>query len=211
MWFSKKREESLQPDYQESIDRLNTNLRHSFLKIKDDIKTIKAWIEYFESQHKEHKTKFKQVESRLVQMDEFVSYVMLSPQKQEKLTQQEAVLQEEVKEILEQAPTPQYLKLLEDLTETQKTMFYRLALLLKEAGQEWVTIKTLATDLYPNKPYDQVRSTASEYANVLIESGLLEKRRRGKHTFITITPKGKQVVEKSKHEVAQRMKTRGKK
>lgn len=210
MWFSKKREDSLQPDYQEEIIRLNTNLKHSFLKIKEDIKAIKLWIDYFEGQHKEHKSKFKHVESRLTQMDDFISYSVLASQKQERLTKQESVLQEEVKEILEQAPSPHYLKLLEDLTETQKTMFYRLALLLKEADQEWVTIKTLATDLYPNKPYDQVRSTASEYANVLIESGLLEKRRRGKQTYITITKKGQQLVEKSKHEAAQRVKIKSK-
>ena len=210
MWFSKKREDELQAEHQEELARLNTNLKHSFLKIKEDIKAIKEWIDYFETQHKEHKTKFKHLDNKLMQIDEFISYSVLTTPKQEQQTKEDQVLQEEVKEILEQAPTPQYFKLLEDLTETQKNIFYRLALLLKEADQEWITIKMLATDLYPNKQYDQVRSTASEYVNVLIESGLLEKRRRGKHTYVTITQKGKQLLEKSKHEVAQKVKNRGK-
>jgi DNA-binding transcriptional ArsR family regulator len=212
MWFSKKREEEIQEDYREEIARLNSNLKHSFLKIKEDIKAIKEWIDYFESQHQDHKSKFKQVEEKLAQVDEAVSYVLLSPTKeQHKLThKQEEKLEEEVKEILEQAPTPHYLKLLDDLTETQKTMFYRLAILLKEAGQEWMTMKALATDLYPNKQYDQVRSTTSEYVNVLIESGLLEKRRRGKQTYIGITEKGKQLVKKAQQEEPQKVKSRAK-
>ncbi len=210
MWFSKKREED-NTEYREDLERLNANLKHSFIKIKDDIKAIKEWIDYFELQHRDHKTKFKHVENRLSQIDETVSYVLLSPPKeQEKIVQQQERLQEEVKEILEQAPSPQYLKLLDDLTETQKSMFYRLALLLKEADQEWMTMKALAMDLYPNKQYDQVRSTTSEYVNILMESGLLEKRRRGKQTYITITKKGQQLLEKSKHEIAQKVKNRGK-
>lgn len=210
MWFSKKREED-NNEYREDLERLNANLKHSFIKIKDDIKAIKEWIDYFESQHRDHKNKFRHVENKLAQIDETVSYVLLSPPKEQiKITQQQERLQEEVKEMLEQAPTPQYLKLLDDLTETQKSMFYRLALLLKEAGQEWMTMKALATDLYPDKPYDQVRSTTSEYINILIESGLLEKRRRGKQTYITITKKGQQLLEKSKHEITQKVKNRGK-
>jgi hypothetical protein len=210
MWFSKKREEENANDYREELEHLNTNLKQSFQKIKEDIKNIKAWIEYFEGQHKDHKSKFKNVESKLTQMDEFIAYSVLAPQKNEK-NKQDSIVQEEIKEILEEAPKPHYLKVLEDLTETQKTMFYRLALLLKEADQEWVTMKTLATDLYPDKEYDRVRSTASEYVNILIESGLLEKRRRGKQTYIAITNKGKQLLEKSKHEITQKVKNRAKK
>ncbi len=211
MWFSKKREDEFQEDYREDIARLNSNLKHSFLKIKDDIKAIKEWIDYFESQHKDHKNKFKHVESRLAQIDETVSYVLLAPPKQQaRLIEQEEKLEEEVKEILEQAPSPQYLRLLDDLTETQKTMFYRLSILLKEAGQEWMTMKALATDLYPNKVYDQVRSTTSEYVNVLMEAGLLEKRRRGKQTYIGITEKGRQVVKKAQQEEPQKVKNRTK-
>lgn len=209
MWFSKKREES-DTSYREDLERLNTNLKHSFVKIKEDIKAIKEWIEYFEGQHKDHKHKFKHVESRLTQIDETVSYALLAPPKQQAQLIQEEKLEEEVKEILEQAPSPQYLKLLEDLTETQKSMFYRLSILLKEADQEWMTMKALATDLYPNKQYDQVRSTTSEYVNVLMEAGLLEKRRRGKQTYIGITEKGRQVVKKVQQEEPQKVKNRAK-
>ena len=210
MWFSKKREE-IDNEYREDLERLNANLKHSFVKIKEDIKAIKEWIEYFEGQHKDHKNKFRHVESRLTQIDETVSYALLAPPKQQaRLIQEEEKLEEEVKEILEQAQTPQYLRLLDDLTETQKTMFYRLSLLLKEAGQEWMTMKALATDLYPNKVYDQVRSTTSEYVNVLMEAGLLEKRRRGKQTYIGITEKGRQVIKKAQQEEPQKVKNRAK-
>ncbi len=209
MWFSKKREES-DSEYREDLERLNANLKHSFVKIKEDIRAIKEWIEYFEGQHKDHKNKFRHVEGRLSQIDQTVSYVLLAPPKQQAQLIQEEKLEEEVKEILEQAPTPQYLKLLDDLTETQRSMFYRLSILLKEADQEWMTMKALATDLYPNKQYDQVRSTTSEYVNVLMEAGLLEKRRRGKQTYIGITEKGRQVIKKVQQEEPQKVKNRTK-
>lgn len=207
MWFSKKRDDVLLTAHQEELARLNINLKHSFLKIKEDIRAIRAWIDYFETQHREHKSKFKHVENRLAQMDELVSYAVLTPQKQ---TKENVMLQQEVKEMLEQTSSSHYLKLLEGLTETQKVMFHRLALLLKEAGQEWITIKSLATDLYPNKTYDQIRSMMSEYVNILVESGLLEKRRRGKQAYVTVTNKGKQLLEKVKQEVAPKIKTKGK-
>ena len=212
MWFSKKREE-LFPEYHEDLAQINANLRHSFIKIKEDISAIRAWIEYFESQHKDHKNKFKHMETKLAQLNEVISYTFLTQaqQPQKQLHRQEEKLEEEIEEVLEQAPKPAYLKLIEDLTETQKMMFYRLAVLLKEADQDWMTMKALATDLYPNKPYDQVRSTTSEYVNVLIESGLLEKRRRGKQTYIGITDKGKQLVKKAQQEEPQKVKNRLKK
>src|SRR3989344_8986560 len=109
MWFSKKREED--NEYREDLERLNANLKHSFVKIKEDIKAIKEWIDYFEGQHTDHKNKFKHVENKLAQINETVSYVLLSPPKeQEKIVQRQERLQEEVKEILEQAPSPHYLK-----------------------------------------------------------------------------------------------------
>lgn len=213
MWFSKKRNEIALPEYREDLEQINANLKHSFIKIKEDIGAIRAWIEYFDSQHKDHKTKFKHMENKLGQLNEIISYTLLTQaqQPQKRLSVTEEKLEEEIEEVLEQAPRPAYLKLLEDLTETQKMMFYRLAVLLKEAGQDWMTMKALATDLYPNKPYDQVRSTTSEYINVLIESALLEKRRRGKQTYIGITEKGKQLVKKAQQEEPQKVKNRMKK
>jgi len=89
-------------------------------------------------------------------------------------------------------------KVLGDLTETQKSMFYRLGTLLYESSQEWITTKALAQELYPNKRYDVVRSTLSEYISILIESGLVKKRRKGKLTYLSITKKGVNLFETTK-------------
>ena len=80
---------------------------------------------------------------------------------------------------------------LDDLTETQKAIFFRLGVFQRESGQEWTALKTLATDLYPGKSYDKVRSTVSEYIGILVDAGLIHKLRKGKQTYLAITEKGK--------------------
>ena len=86
---------------------------------------------------------------------------------------------------------------LDDLTETQKAMFFRLGSFQRESGQEWTALKTLAQDIYPGKTYDKVRSTVSEYIGILVDAGLIAKTRKGKQTYITITEKGQQYFKKN--------------
>jgi hypothetical protein len=123
-------------------------------------------------------------------MNEVVSYAFLSQQKEtEKEVQQQKIIPE-VSTVFSPGERERNFDLVEELTDTQKSMFYRAGLLLQESGQEWIALKSLASDLYPEREYDQVRSTTSEYVNVLVDNGLLDKKRRGKHTLISLTKKG---------------------
>lgn len=191
-FFRKRRDPTLE-DYQREMSKINQNLRNSFVKIKQDVKTIREWIDHFHNKHTHHSKKIQHIENKLSELNETVSYSLLAASQKEEpreLIQEAQILEDPQEEITS--------KVLDDLTDTQKSIFHRVGTLLKESGQKWITIKSLALDLYPNKSYDQIRSTASEYISILIEASLLNKKRKGKQTYITLTKKGEKFFNKSK-------------
>ncbi|MEK6903926.1 MAG: hypothetical protein AABW64_04765 [Nanoarchaeota archaeon] len=188
VWFFKKKRES-EISYQKEIALIHDNLKDSFLRIKQDIKIMKDWISHLNDRDNIQVQELKELQSRVEGMNEVVSYTFLSQQKE---TEKEVQRQKSIPEVstVFSPPAERSFDLVEELTDTQKSMFYRAGLLLKESGQEWLALKSLASDLYPEREYDQVRSTTSEYVNVLVDNGLLDKKRRGKHTLVSLTKKG---------------------
>ncbi len=193
MWFFKKKKE---PDfnYQRELAFIQANLHDSFSKIKQDMKIMKDWISHLNDRDNERVKAIDQMGSRVDELGETLSYVNLA---QEQMQIAEKSGPSRVIEELEDAPVPSF-DVLDSLTDTQQAMFQRVGLLLNETGQDWLAIKTLASELYPNKVYDQVRSTTSEYVGILVDSGLLEKRRRGKQTYVSLTKNGEQFFKKVK-------------
>lgn len=185
--FWKKRKED-----HEAILRLkemNENLKESFSRIRSDIEAVKGWLEHFQTKQQENDSKFKEIQEKLEEMGEVVSYIGEAPQIHAEIFKEN---QNEVHQAEPEPRLPTFDKgrLVEGLTETQKSIFLRLGTLLQESGQQWMSIKGLAQELYSDRPYDQVRSTLSEYLSILIESGLVQKKRVGKITYITISETG---------------------
>jgi len=189
MWFFKKKSN---PDSEGHFQQINSNLKESFARIKRDIQATRDWLTYFKDREQDHEKRLKDTESRIDEIDAILTY-MQEAQKQQKNKQERINIQKEEVEEDEQPA-----KILNDLTDTQKAIFLRLGTLLYESSQEWITAKALALEIYPEKPYDKIRSTLSEYTSILIEAGLVKKKRRGKLTYLSITEKGLAFFEKSK-------------
>ena len=170
------------------IEVINSNLKESFGRIKRDMQSMRDWLVYFKGKEDDHENRLESIESRLDELGEVLAYMQ---QSQEQGSQESIVLNEE-----EDKKGGE--KMLDDLTDTQRSIFYRLGTLLYESSQEWITAKALAQELYPEKSYDKVRSTMSEYLSILLESGLVKKKRRGKLTYVSITEKGGKFFEKIK-------------
>jgi len=153
---------------------------------------VKEWLVYFKDQERDHEQRLKNVESRIDEVGEVLAYMQQTTPHQEN----NIVIVDDTNETPISSQPP--LKILDDLTETQKAMFYRLGTLLAETAQQWITSKALAQELYPEKPYSKVRSTLSEYTSILIEAGLFKKQRKGKLTYLSITEKGVNLFEKTK-------------
>jgi hypothetical protein len=191
MWFRKKKK-GTSPEH-EILNNINNNMRSSFARVKKDIQSTSGWITYFKDKEHDQDERLQNIESRLDEVSEVLNFMQQSEETFHSTKQNTVLLVEEEK--------PEHVesghKIFQDLTDTQKSIFYRLGTLLHESSQQWMTAKALAQELYPEKPYDQVRSTLSEYTGILIEAGLLRKKRKGKLIYLSITKKGLTVFKKS--------------
>ena len=174
---------------EDKIQLLDQILQKSFLNIKGDISSIGNWIEKFNFENKEQNLKIQDLQNRI----DFILRV---------LEQKTILSQEEKKEIPE---IKIQTNILDTLTDTQKLIFLRLNTLQKEAKDSWITLKYLAQELYPNKSYNSIRSTLSEYTDILIDVGLVIKKRKGKQTLISLTEKGQKLLEQIKSNKKQKL------
>lgn len=90
------------------------------------------------------------------------------------------------------------------LTDLQKNIFVKLAILTQETGHDWISMKDLSVELYPDKKYSSIRSMISNYTDVLEEHGLIKKKRKGRSTYLRLTKKGLEKAPKKKIKVKAR-------
>ena len=76
----------------------------------------------------------------------------------------------------------------DSLTETQQKLCWKLAALQKEMPDQWISLKYLAQELYPDKEYGAIRSTLSQFVTALEEMGFVKRKRKGKQAYIISTP-----------------------
>ena len=198
LFFGKKK--SSNDEALSHMTEISENLKHSFVRVKADIKIVRDWLSYFKTKEDEDEKRFKNIESRIDEISEVLAYLADKDQQQPQrvILSQKPIKEQPYYENDEKMSTQQQTtNVLDVLTETQRAIFLRLSAFQRESGQEWTSLKTLALDIYPDKSYDKVRSTLSEYVGVLIDMGLIKKSRRGKQTYLAITPKGQQFIGKS--------------
>ena len=199
-WFFKKRDDG--------IKHINTKLHNSFSNLKKDMGGIYSWIEHFKQEHNSHKIHHKKHYGN-----------------HNNLTKELQVFREEMKEIRqflfkhkihkEETETPQIEQTTQDqtipnLTTSQKTVMKRIYTMLKEEGVEWIPMKDLTQDLYPTTKYDDVKSMMSIYTDLFLNFGLVNKKRKGKETLISLTEKSKNLLKDSKKELKQKTKNKNK-
>ena len=73
--------------------------------------------------------------------------------------------------------------------------------MLKEEGVEWIPMKDLTLDLYPSTKYEDVKSMISSYTDLFLNFGLVNKKRKGKETLLSLTEKSKNLLKDSKKEL----------
>jgi len=198
LFFGKKKKQVDNPV--EHMNKIADNLKTSFIRVKSDIKVVRDWLSFFKTQSEEHEERFRNIESRVEELSEVVSYLADKEQSRPQTLQttQESSKEPQYYEYEKKIPSSQPQKtVLETLTETQQALFLRIGAFQRESGQEWTPLKALAQDIYPGKSYDKVRSTISEYVGLLVDVGLIRKMRKGKQTYVSITEKGQNYFKKN--------------
>jgi len=216
-WFKKKSDQEATEVQVAQV--FQDNLRSSFSHIKSDIQVLRDWLSSVNDKDLEKSRKMKELECRLDELGEVIAYMQKS---QDRLRETVLRLDSGIQKRslpLPEVETTSSLKnqktvpkeeayypedetvsstVFESLTETQNLLFLKLGALLRESGQERILFKTLAQEAYPGKDYGAIRSTISEYLDILAEFGLVNKTRRGKSSYVQLTKKGKEHLSKQK-------------
>ena len=177
VWFlvGRKKEENID----QKIDAVEGRIKSSFNNVKDTFENIKSWLNHLNQKDQELDKKIEQVLGKL----DIIERLLF---KNQPVYDGES---EDTAQRLSFVKAKTYS--LENLTETQRQMLGLVIRLIAEKGLEWIYAKDIAAELYHDQPYEQVRSTISEYLRYLEDEGLIKRRRRGKQIQVTITDIGK--------------------
>lgn len=180
-WFFKRR-----GDFEDKVKHLKKSLVVSFDNIKKDMSDIHGKID---GVHTKHHSKITEHESRISTIEQKLDMLitLLNTQEQIKQPKEIRLTSDEMDKISEIVNT---------LTDTQKKAFIILSQLQSQIGNKGISFKSISKILYPEKKYTSVRSTISEYFTVLHEMGLVNKRRRGKESTVSISDLGNKVITK---------------
>ncbi len=193
-FFSKKKEVS-----REEFDGLLETIKKSFSNVKNDVSKIREKAGKTDEDLKEiHNTTGFLNQSIKDLNNKLDSSLSSARQSRQKIYSIEEEPTEEINE--EQIPEKnKHLAIQrqwEDLTETQKTLVTILKKLQDEEGKEEISMKDLARERYPETNYSDVKAMISNYTDLLFEQGFIEKKRRRRETFLSITKKALPFVPK---------------
>jgi hypothetical protein len=197
MWFFQKKKED------KDISKLHSSLKDSFTKIREDMNHLGKWTAHFKEKHNTHDKQFEHHTRRLDVMEAKVDTILQMLDRANPIESKTAELS-----LMDEAPEPSQedelelitsnTNVIDNLTNLQKTFLAQLFTLQKESSQKWVSMKYLAQEIYPTKDYQTIRSMISTYTEILLELGLIEKRRKGRDTYVSLTKKANAHLDKKK-------------
>ena len=182
--FSKSRTED---SLDHKISGINENISSSFKKVKEDFQSIGKWIQHFEKNDQKQEDELLNLKSEIRYLRALLKERHPVVENVREIVKKEPVIEDVVAEDFEESNST---NLLEHFTDTQRAIFSRLGVIQKEGSQLWIPLKQIAQEIYPDKQYDDVRSTISEYMGLLSDAGLVKRVRKGKQTFVSISEKG---------------------
>lgn len=175
---------------------LNNHVSEAFGNVRRDMGHISKWIDHFKNKHDDHEKQFQILHNRLNKFE-----MMLAELSNNSDKDLEETFVEEDKSMPQSSQW-------ESLTETQQKLCWLVARLQSEMPNQWISLKYLAQEIYPDKDYNKVRSTLSSYINVLEEIGYIERKRNGKQTYVYSTKRNPCTTGKIKMKVKMKNETK---
>lgn len=175
--------------YGNKVESLNNSVSDAFSNVRRDMGHISKWIDHFKDKHDNHEKQFQILHSRLNKIERMINEVS-------------NVSDDNLGEsfVAEDKSLPQSSQW-DTLTETQQKLCWLVARLQNEMPNQWISLKYLAQEIYPEKDYNKVRSTLSAYINILEELGYIERKRNGKQTYVYSTKRNPCITGKIKMKV----------
>jgi len=169
---------------EESMRRLNFHLSNSFLNVKKDMDTLSRDIS-------KNDDKFRYMEQRIHFLENqfltLFSQLQKNPQKQQKT-------EELLPPVASKTFKPE--GVLSELTYTQKSLLIAIYDHQKALNAPLST-KSIAKIFYNGRDYNSVRTTITEYLDILASHGLIRKVRKRRQNYSHVTENGIQLIEKN--------------
>lgn len=183
-WFFKKRSE---PD----LSHLHKSLKNSFANVKADIEKAHAGINQVKGKHTHHEQRILELEKKMEYIEKHLGFSTVLPL--DTLKEQASLLEEEKDEVHKE---PKFPSIWESLTETEREICWKLSHLQKEYPNEWIPLKSLAREVYPDKEYSKIRSTISQFIANLEELGFVKRKRKGRQAYVFLVREKKSKKDK---------------
>ena len=190
LFWKKKRE--IEFNYKWQL--LQYALKNSFSNVKGDISRLATSQTSTENRFNEIFARLNRIEGIL----ETVSHIALTKEPIQPIKQLPEKTNEIIKQPSEKEKLEVWQRAFDSLTETQKSFFLRLSVLLKESNTGWLPMKFITQDLYPNKSYEDIKPMISIFVKNMEELGFIEKTRKGRQIFLAITERGKILLPQEK-------------
>jgi hypothetical protein len=167
---------------QRQLQIMDKSLRISFTSLKVDISSHSNSLETLNSKIKEQDVLIRQLISEMSILKEHKHPIKTESQLQmeQKTFGERSVSSVERSESVLRTPN--------SLTPLHLELLRKLMLLQVETGSRGITMRELASEVYPNREYASIKSTLSEYIKELHQAGLVEKVQKGK-LYISFTEK----------------------
>ena len=156
---------NIQTPKTDKTDALEKSVQQSFGNLRKDMEHISKLLHYFNAANQKQSKQLAMIERRLKAVE-----TIKSKASEEELVENEAA--ERASSIEDDE------NLWDSLTETQQKLCWKLAALQKEMPDQWISLKYLAQELYPDKEYGAIRSTLSQFVTALEEMGFVKEREK---------------------------------
>ncbi len=146
-------------------------IKGSFSNIKRDMNHLGKWINYFKDKHDSHDKDLQDVLGRLEKLEAFLASQQPQEEKNESLSEEE---------ILEDLPEMGSQK---ELSLKEYGVCEKLAVLNRD-NNDWITLRQLAADVYPDKEYSKSRSAMAQLIKKLEEKDYVTKKVKKKCAYV---------------------------
>ncbi len=168
-WFFKKK------DDEEKWIQLHESLINSFQKIKEQMVQTHKKIEYG---HDVHSKTLNHLDTRIAKLERMIYLVTERKEAPYPMDPLELNIKSSKEEIL-----------IDSLSSLHKKIVSTAHRVGKENGNRWITMKKISEECYIGKKYSDIKSTLSTYTDNLVELNLLNKKRKGRNTYLSLTEK----------------------
>ena len=178
--------------FKKGIDKrfseMNYSLRNSFLNIKEDMGHISKWVNHFKDKNSEHENKLQSQQTKISDHYNEIEVIKRRLDSVERLieaTKPQKHFQIEKEIIGNPKEVPDISKHIEHkLPSAQYKVCWIMARMQKEDPERWVSLKDLASEVYPDKDYLKSRSAISQLVNILELEGYLAKKKVRKSVYV---------------------------